>query len=158
MTRALGLVVALVVAAPAAAQVAVAPIPDAISYGTAAANPTRVVVDVLRSDGDTPAKACRLAQLAVSEAIGNAVAIALKAIVVAPRPCAGCAPDGMPSGHTLNSAIGLQAGGPRAIAFVVATGALRIAAHRHTPTQVVAGAAAGLVADRLGRVVVRCDR
>src|SRR5690349_11545625 len=83
---------------------AVAPIPDAVSWGTAFVNPTLATIDALKSEH----KGCRLARLALSEGVGNGLSIGLKHLIVSPRPCAGCNPDGMPSGHSMNSAIGFS--------------------------------------------------
>lgn len=141
----------LLLALPAAAQipVPVSPLADWASYGTAAINPTMAAVEVWRS----PQRGCRFAQLAISEAVGNGVALTLKHFIVSPRPCIGCTPDGMPSGHTMNSIIGVSASWRVGMLFAVGTGGLRMAAHRHTLWQVAAGAALGVGAEATGRLL-----
>jgi membrane-associated phospholipid phosphatase len=157
-------VLALALAVPAAAQAPVSPAPDVLSYATAAINPALGVIDAVRSEH----RGCRLAKLALSEAVGNGLTLAIKHFAVSPRPCVGCAADGMPSGHTMNSAIGVGAPYvhsnrdgvfgyfPIGLSFTVATGALRVAAHRHTWRQVVTGAGLGLAADWSGSLL-RCQ-
>lgn len=131
---------------------AVRPVPDASSYATAAVNPGWVAVEAWRASG----RACRFWQLGVSEAIGNSVALLMKAHLTSPRPCAGCDPDGMPSGHTLNATIGFSRHWPAGLAFSLGTGALRVAANRHTWAQVSAGAALGAGAELAGRALIHC--
>jgi membrane-associated phospholipid phosphatase len=128
---------------------AVRPVPDVASYATAAVNPTAAVLEAWRA----PSRACAFERLALSEAIGNGVTLTVKHFVTSPRPCLGCAPDGMPSGHTMNSAIGFS--WRYGFAFTVGTAALRVAAHRHTPKQVFVGMVIGLGAEAAGRLV-RC--
>jgi len=134
------------------AQLAVAPVPDIASYATAAINPTIAAVQAWKSAH----RACRFGQLAIAEAVGNGAALTLKHFVVSPRPCAGCLSDGMPSGHTMNAAIGVSQGWRYGLALTVATGALRVDAHRHTPRQVLAGAGLGIGADFASRNLLRC--
>jgi membrane-associated phospholipid phosphatase len=148
-----GIALALALAAPVAAQVPVDPAPDVLSYATAAVNPALSVIDALRSSD----RGCRLARLALSEGIGNGLTLAIKHFVVSPRPCLGCTPDGMPSGHTMNSVLGTgtdhwQLG----VAFAIATGSLRQAAHRHTLPQVLVGAGIGVLSESLGHLL-RCQ-
>lgn len=139
----------LLLAAPCAAQ-EVRPLADVGSYGTALVNPLTAAVAAWRS----PSRGCRLARLALSEAIGNGLTIGLKRVLVSPRPCLGCAPDGMPSGHTMNSLIGASSS-RWGFTASIATGALRHGANRHTWPQVLAGAAVGVGAEAAGRLV-RC--
>lgn len=147
------LLVALLVATPASAQTPVVPWADVLSYGTAAVNPAVAVYKAARS-GDA---VCQLSRFGVSEVIGNAVALAVKRWVHSPRPCTGCAPDGMPSGHTMNSAIGFTSSGWQVgLSFTLATAELRTAANRHTQTQVAAGAALGILSELAGHAIVGC--
>jgi len=141
----------LLIASPAAAQVPVSSVPDWASYGTAAANPVAAAAQAWRA----PDRGCRFGQLALAEGIGNAAALTLKHFVVSPRPCVGCAPDGFPSGHTTNSFVGVTRDWRYGVLFGVATGGLRMAAHRHTLPQVLAGAAVGIGADAASRLL-RC--
>lgn len=147
--RSIVLFVLLATVVPAQAQ-EVRRVPDVISWGTAAVNPTLAAIDAWRA----PDRACRLTKLIILEGIGNGLSLTLKHLIASPRPCAGCAPDGFPSGHTVNSAIGLSRnwylGGAISIG---ATASLRVAAHRHTWKQVAAGAAIGLGADAAGHLM-----
>lgn len=148
--------IVLLLAAPAAAQQAVQPVPDALSYGTAAINPAIAAYKALKSSN----KPCALSRLAVSELIGNGVSIGIKrwryGHADAVRPCLGCDPDGAESGHSMNGAIGAFSSG-WGIAFALPTPFLRVEAHRHTKKQAVLGTLLGLGADALGHVIVRCD-
>lgn len=128
-------------------------LPDWVSYGTAAANAAWSAVDAARG----PDKACHFARLGISEAIGNGVTLLVKHVVVSPRPCLGCSPDGMPSGHTMNSFIG-GLNHPRVgWSLGVTTGVLRSAANRHFPFQIDTGAMIGIGADLLPRAFLRCQ-
>jgi len=149
MAGVLALIVALW-AAPVFAQEPVNTIPDKLSYATAAVNPTIAAIKALQSEH----KGCQLGRLALSEGIGNVTTIVIKALVHSPRPCLGCAADGMPSGHTMNSFIGASASGwAIGASFGIATGGLRMTAHRHTFAQVAAGAAIGIGSDVAGRLI-----
>ncbi len=75
---------------------------DWSSYPTAVVNPASAAVEAWRSEH----RSCRLARLAISEGAGNGITLWAKKSYDSPRPCLGCAPDGMPSGHTMNSVIG----------------------------------------------------
>lgn len=141
----------LLVASPAVAQ-SVVPWADWTSYATAAVNPTIATIHAARS-GDA---LCQLSRLGVSELVGNAITLTTKRLVTSPRPCLGCASDGMPSGHTANSAIGFSSGWQIGLAFTLATAELRTAAHRHTPWQVAAGAGIGLFSEWAGHALVKC--
>lgn len=112
-------------------------------------NPTIAAVNAWRS----PDRACRFGQLALSEAIGNGVALILKKGLVSARPCLGCQPDGMPSGHTMNGTIGFSSRWKYGVVFSVATAELRTDAHRHTPWQVAAGAVLGVGAEAAGHLL-----
>lgn len=141
-------------ALPVSAQSAtVNSVPDGISYATAAINPAIATWKALHA----PDKLCALTKLGISELIGNGVALTVKHFVHSPRPCAGCAPDGMPSGHSMNGAIGAFSSGGWGLAFSVPTPFLRVAAHRHTKTQVLAGTLLGLGADAVGHYLVKCE-
>lgn len=144
----------LFLAAPVSAQVPVQPVPDVLSYGTAAVNPSIAVYKALRSSD----RWCELSRLGVSELIGNGVALTVKRYVHSERPCLGCAPDGMPSGHSMNGAIGAFSSGGWGIAFALPTPFLRVEAHRHTKKQAVLGTLLGLGADALGHLIVKCDQ
>lgn len=133
---------------PTYAQQAVSSGPDWVSYGTAAVNPTIAAASAWRSSD----RACRFGQLAISEAVGNVAALTLKHFIVSARPCLGCQPDGMPSGHTMNSWIGVSSS-RWGFEASVATGSLRMAAHRHTALQVLAGTALGLGAEGAGHLL-----
>ena len=142
----------LLLASPARAQEPVEKWADYTSWATALANPTIAAVQAARSSDPK----CRLGQLALSEAIGNGATLALKHLIVSPRPCVGCAPDGMPSGHTMNSAIGVSSRWQVGLFFTLGTAELRTAANRHTPAQVAAGAALGFVAEWAGHRLLHC--
>jgi hypothetical protein len=134
---------------------------DWASYGTAPVNVTIGVVDAWQSER----RGCHLAQLALSEAVGNGTAIGVKHYVTSPRPCLGCSADGMPSAHTMNSVIGINQAHPasswkgRLIVGVTAaalTGLLRWQANRHTWEQIGWGALLGVGAELSGQII-RCD-
>lgn len=134
---------------------------DWSSYGTAIGNPLSAGIAGWRS-GNT---GCALERLAISEGVGNLATLGIKHFVTSPRPCLGCAADGLPSGHTMNSVIGAtgaQWGGLRSwqrwavsSGLVVLTGFLRHDANRHTWTQVASGAAIGAGAEAFGQLL-RC--
>lgn len=146
------MIAAAACATPAGAQEAVSPAPDAVSYATAFVNPTVAAIRAVRSDH----RWCRFGQLGISELVGNATTLTLKHVVRSPRPCAGCGADGFPSGHTMNSVIGVASGWQLGMTFPVSTAGLRMAAHRHTPWQVLAGAAIGGLAEYAGHFVLKC--
>lgn len=127
---------------------------DAASYGTALVNPVTAAVVAWRG----PDRWCHLERIGLAELIGNVSTIGIKHLVRSERPCLGCAPDGMPSGHTMNSFIGYRSFNiGYGIAWGGATGGLRMAAHRHTPWQVLAGAAIGIGSTELGNLL-RCGK
>lgn len=148
------LLLCLLIGAPVQAQT-VRKLPDVVSWGTAAVNPTIAAIDAWNS----PDRACRLKKLIILEGLGNGLSLTLKHLIASPRPCVGCPPDGFPSGHTMNSAIGLSrnwyVGGAIAIG---ATGILRspVAANRHTWKQVAAGAGIGLGVNAAG-LLLKCQ-
>ncbi len=131
------------------AQAPVQPWADVTSYGTAMVNPATAAIKAWHSSDPK----CELGRLAISEAIANGVALTLKHFIVSPRPCIGCAPDGMPSGHSANGFVGFSSHWPYGIAFGVATAGLRVAANRHTFKQVLAGSALGIGAEYAGRLI-----
>ena len=133
------------------AQEPVAKIPDAVSWGTAFVNPAIAAVKAARSA--TPK--CELLRLGLSEAVGNVATIAIKHFVVSPRPCLGCAPDGSPSGHSMNATIGVS-GWRYGLLFSVGTMQLRREANRHTLPQVLQGFAVGIGAEAAGRLL-KCE-
>lgn len=131
---------------------------DYVSWGTAAVNPVWAAVDAAR--GERPW--CHLGQLAISELVGNVSVITLQRLIHSPRPCLGCAPNGMPSGHTMNSFLGFDHPGPASrysfrigvgLALGGSTAGLRVVANRHTPKQVFFGALLGLGADQAGHLL-----
>lgn len=124
---------------------------DDVSWGTAFINPAISAVQAARSD--TPK--CQLAQLGVTAGILTAAVVATKHFVTSPRPCAGCAPDGWPSGHTAFS--GLGAHGWR-YGFEFTTASLRMLAHRHTAPQVTAGALYAAGATLAGEKLISCPQ
>lgn len=132
------------------AQAPVQPWADVSSYPTAMVNPATAAIEAWRSND----RACRFGRLALSEAIGNGVALTLKHFIVSPRPCLGCVPDGMPSGHTMNSAIGMFSS-RWGFTATIATGVLRHEANRHTWKQIAAGAALGVGAETAG-LLLKC--
>jgi membrane-associated phospholipid phosphatase len=149
-------VLALLVASPAAAQ----PRPvnewaDWSSYGTALGNPMNVALQAIRDR-----KWCELGRLGIQEGVGNGVTLGIKHTVTSSRPCAGCPPDGFPSGHTMNAGIGADAArwgfGDRwkdwivSAGLVFLTGLLRHEANRHYWYQIGAGAAVAVGADAAG--------
>lgn len=146
------LLACLLFAATLSAQSPVREVPDIASWGTAAVNPVLSAVRAARSSDPT----CQFSRLLVSEGIGNGVSMLIKHFVTSPRPCAGCAADGMPSGHAMNSVIGVS-GGWRYIGFSIGTAELRVAANRHTWKQVGAGLLLGAGAETAGRLLVHCS-
>lgn len=141
--------VLLLSASPLYAQQPVTKWADWSSYGTAAVNPALAAWDA-RHDR------CKLARLAVQESIGNGLTLALKHRIVSVRPCVGCAPDGFPSGHTMNSLIGFSRNWKVGLAFGLATAELRNEANRHTPWQILAGAGVAVAAEASG-YLIRCQ-
>lgn len=134
---------------------------DWTSYGTAFVNPAIAVYEAYKSD--TPK--CRFLRLGVGEGIGNGATLLIKHFVHSERPCLGCPPDGMPSGHTMNSWIGIDAPGSASgygirlgigIAMGVSTAGLRVVANRHTPKQVLAGTLLGIGVETASRALVSC--
>lgn len=155
------LLLLLVSMVPLAAQEPVRQWADWASYGTAAVNPTIGAIDAWQSER----RGCHLAQLLVSEGVGNGLSISLKHLIHSPRPCVGCAADGMPSGHTMNSVIGINQAHPASswkgrvligATTVALTGLLRWQANRHTWEQIGWGAVLGVGAEFSGQLV-RCD-
>jgi len=134
---------------------------DWTSYGTAGVNVTIGVVDAWNSER----RGCHLAQLLVSEGVGNGTALTVKHHVRSPRPCLGCPPDGMPSAHTMNGIIGINQAhrasswkGRLLVGVTAATltGFLRWQANRHTWEQIGWGALLGVGAELSGQII-RCD-
>jgi membrane-associated phospholipid phosphatase len=138
---------------------------DWASYGTAIANPADVAIRAIR-DRDW----CALGRLGIQEAVGNGATLGLKraayGLPAAVRPCAGCPPDGWPSGHTMNSGIGADAarwgfadrwkGWAVSAGLVALTGLLRHEAHRHYWSQIGWGALVAGGADASG-YLLRCE-
>ncbi len=148
--------IALCLSVSLGAQEAVQRVPDAISWGTAAAGPAIAVVRAIRGD-DTR---CELERLAVSAALVNGVGLILQRAVHSPRPC--CPGNGLPSLHTANSAIGTMAtpGGWQlglSVGLVFGTATGRVAANRHTKQQAFLwGPLVGLGGDLVSHFLVRC--
>lgn len=130
------------------AQEPVKPWADVTSYGTAAVNPVTAAIKAWHSSDP----ACALGRLAISEAIGNGVALVMKHFIVSPRPCLGCPPDGMPSSHVMNSSLGMFSS-KWGFTATIATGFLRHEANRHTWQQIATGAAIGVGAELGGRLI-----
>lgn len=158
----MALVLCLGLVVPAAAQsesVKVNTVPDAASWATAFANPAIAAYRAIRSENPQ----CRISQLLVSEGIAQGIGLTLKHFLKGPeaeRPCAGCARDGMPSGHSWNSVIGATSGSGWQVvvgaSFAVGTAGLRVGANRHTPWQALAGLGLGAGAEFAGKRLVRC--
>lgn len=142
----------VLLATPARAQEPVVPWADALSWGTALANPTIAGIQAARSADPK----CELGRLLISEALANAATLTLKHFIVSPRPCLGCGADGFPSGHTGNSAVGLSQHWTIGLSLTLATADLRHQARRHTVPQVIAGALIGTLADVAGQRLLRC--
>lgn len=137
---------------------------DYASYGTALANPTNAAIQAVRDR-----KWCELGRLGIQEGVGNGVTLGLKHAFygepTAVRPCAGCVPDGEPSGHTMNAGIGADAArwGFKdrwknvmvGAGFTLLTGFLRHEANRHYWHQILAGAGVAVGADLSG-YLLRC--
>jgi membrane-associated phospholipid phosphatase len=142
------------------AQEPVAMGPEVASFATAAVNPTMAVIKAWRSQH----RWCHLGQFVIAQGIGQTTTFGMKHFIngkSAERPCIGCDHDGMPSGHSMNSAIG--AGWPAngwqwgmSIGFTLATMELRRAAHKHTTPQVLAGAGIGLGSEWAGHHLLHC--
>lgn len=145
------LVCLLLLASPVSAQ-DVRPVPDVLSYGTAALNPALATWKAWHSADPV----CGLSKLAISELVGNGAVLVLKRVIHSPRPCPGCVADGMPSGHSMNGAIGAFSNGGWGFAFTVPTPFLRVEANRHTRKQAVVGTLIGLGADAFGQYVMKC--
>lgn len=132
---------------------------DWASYGTAVVNPAVAAYKALKSDNPK----CKIGQLVISEVIGNGVSLGVKrwrhGEPEAVRPCAGCEPDGFPSGHTTNGTIGaLENGWAVGASFAIGTGALRRIANRHfIRWQVAAGWLLGIASDWAGHYFLKCD-
>jgi len=125
---------------------------DWVSYGTAAVNPAIGVVSAWRSDQ----RWCRLGQIGISELVGNGSTLAIKHFVRSARPCLDCPADGMPSGHSMNSVIGVSQydlGLRLGWTFSWGTQQLRGEAHRHTKTQRAAGLLIGAGAEFAGHLL-----
>lgn len=156
-----GLIIGLLLlcASPVAAQEPVVEGPDVASWATAFVNPTLAAIRAIRA----PDPMCRLSRLMVAESIGNGATLLIKHFAPSPRPCLGCAANGMPSGHSMNSVIGAASGWRVDIGFgvsvgaAVATGGMRAAANRHTKTQVVVGWLIGAGAEALSYRLVHCE-
>lgn len=144
------LTLVLLLLSPAAYAQEVRPIPDALSYATAAVNPSIAIWKAVHSKH----KVCSLTQLGVSELVGNGVTLTMKHFIKSTRPAASLAPDGMPSGHSMNSMLGsMSSGWVVGASFSIGTGALRKAANRHTTNQVLVGWAIGAGADLSGHLL-----
>ncbi len=154
--------------APASAEAQQLPVnqwADWSSYGTAVANPANAAIRAIRDH-----HWCELGRLGIQEGIGNGVTLGLKNVAyglpAAVRPCAGCAPDGWPSGHTMNSGIGADAARwgfadrwkdwAVSAGLVFLTGLLRHEANRHYWSQIGVGAAIAAGADAAG-YLLHCE-
>ena len=144
-------------ACPVSAQEPVNKAADYVSWATAGANATGAIVEAIRSD-DTK---CHLARLAISEAIGMGAAFTFQHLIVSPRPCLGCAPNGWPSAHVTQSVLGSTASAKRltwgfSVGVAVGTAEGRDRAHRHTRAQQAAGMVFGSLAELAGQKLLRC--
>lgn len=153
------LVVVSLAASVSAQTESVRTVPDAASWATAFANPAIAAYRAIRSENPQ----CRISQLLVSEGIAQGIGLTLKHFLKGPeseRPCAGCARDGMPSGHSWNSVIGATSGSGWQVvvgaSLAVGTAGLRVGANRHTPWQALAGLGLGAGAEFAGKRLVRC--
>jgi PAP2 superfamily len=150
----------LTLATPVAAQELepVGPGADVASWATSLFNPTAAAIRAIRSDDPK----CQLSRLMVAEGIGNVTVLVLKHFLVSPRPCIGCDNHGWPSGHSMNGLLGSGSGYNHDIGFgvsvtmAVGTAGLRVAAHRHTPQQVIAGLLIGVGVEALSYRLVQC--
>lgn len=148
----------LILAVPLHAQEPVVKWADYTSWGTAATNVTAGLIEGLRSS--TPKRT--LLRIGLSGATEITTTTLLKHAIESPRPCLGCLPDGMPSGHTAFSDVGAfsscdPAQAKWGLTLVAVTALLRVLAHRHTWKQVTAGAAVGLGSDLLWRLLLHCE-
>ncbi len=152
--KAVGVVLALTVGlvVPGGAQEPVRSLPDKVSYGTALINPAIAAYRAARSAHPW----CELGRLGLSEAIGNVSVFALQRFVVSPRPCLGCGRNGLPSGHAMNSVIGISSTWRFGIYFSVATAHLRSVSNQHTKTQAALGLLLGAGAEVAGQKLLRC--
>ncbi len=129
---------------------------DDLSYATAMVNPGVAAFKAIKHKDW-----CKLGRLGVSELVGNGISLTIKHFVVSPRPCFMCPPDGMPSGHSMNGAIGAwenSVGSNHGWGFAwdITTPILRVDAKRHTKKQAVLGTMLGAGSDVLGHFIVRC--
>jgi len=138
----------LLLSAPLCAQ-DVRPVPDALSWGTAAVNPTVGLVRAFQSED----RACHLKRLAVSGGIAS-TGILLQRVIDSPRPC--CAGNGMPSLHAAFGSVGSSWSWGFGASFAVGTGGLRVAANRHTRGQAWAGVLLGMGGE-LASQLIRCE-
>lgn len=143
--------IALLLASTAHAQ-EVRPVPDYLSYATAAVNPSIAIWKAVHSEH----KVCSLAQLGISEVVGNGATLTMKHFIKSPRPVTGLAPDGMPSGHSMNGVLGSISSGWRiGASFSIGTGILRSTkgANRHTAPQIAMGLVIGAGAELTGHLL-----
>jgi len=163
MARVLLVLAALVgLAGPVRAQTAVEPVPDAISWATALANPTIAAVQAFRADD----RLCRFGQLGISGGITTTVGLLAQHYIRSPRPCVGspgCSGNGGPSMHAAISELGISRGFHSgwgvtlSVSLAVGTAGERVDAERHTPKQVAAGLLLGGLAEWAGRALLRCE-
>jgi hypothetical protein len=143
----------LLISSPTYAQEEVNKVPDYISWGTAAVNPTVALVKALRSED----KKCNLGKLAISEIIANTSVLTIQHFVISARPCIGCDSHGFPSGHSANSVVGISKNNWYiGITTAWGTGELRRAANRHTIPQILAGWTIGGLSELAGQKLLRC--
>ena len=156
-------VLAVLLSAPAWAQESVQPIPDKISWATAAVNPAIAVIRAFQSDHTQ----CALWKLATTGGVASAGLIA-QHFIKSPRPCAGsgsagCEGNGNPSMHSAFGVVGVSQGIPHgwgvafSVSMSVGTAGLRVDANRHTPKQVAMGLLWGGLAELAGQKLVRCE-
>lgn len=158
MKRVFVIVALLLTCRPLAAQEPVNEAADIIRWGTAVANPLLGAVRAIRSDDP----GCRLSQEMISLGIGLGGALVLQHLIVSPRPCLGCPPNGQPSAHSAASVAGALSGWRHDIGFgfsvtmAVGTAGLSVASKRHTRAQAIAGLALGVAGEAVSHWVVHC--
>jgi len=157
------IVVALLGGSAVSAQEAVRPIPDAISWATALANPVIGVVQAFRSE----APACHLGQLGIAGGIVVTAGLLGQHVIPSPRPCVGspgCAGNGTPSLHAAISGVGSSRGIHSglgitlSVSLMIGTAGGRVDAQRHNPKQAALGLLVGGLSELAGRTLLRCDR
>lgn len=153
------LAILFLLAAPAHAQIS----PGARKAADIASWATVMAANVLgaKAAWDAPDRKRALVTYGIRKGVDAAAVMLIKGWVKEKRPCGDCDlhdPYGFPSGHTAQAfdTVNLRTGasGPRlafSVSLGMATGAARGLAWKHSPKQVIAGAAIGLVTSSLIR-------